>query len=200
MQPYQFTSARELFEAAREASRDAERIRRQLDAMEQRALSLGGGMGERVSSTGEPDRMGGRVAALVDMEATLRERQEVDYALLDLACAVLYGPANKGGLAALVPTWWADVLWWRYLDGSTWEQVAEAVGYSPRRCFDVAQTALEVADYYGLARTRQGMGSADERANKTPANEPERAREQDAGQREREENDGDTGGREYGGA
>lgn len=174
---YTWASARELFEAAREASRDAERIRRQLDAMEQRTLSLGCGMGQRVSATGEPDRMGGRVAALVDMEQTLRERQEADYALLDLACAVLYGPANKGGLAALVPTWWADVLWWRYLDGSTWEQVAEAVGYSPRRCFDVAQTALEVADYYGLARTRQGLGSADDCPHE-PANETREQGEQ----------------------
>ena len=172
--PYQFADARDLFESAREASRDAERIRRQLEAMEQRTLSLGGGMGQRVSATGEPDRLGGRVAALVDMQEALRDRQRADYELLDIACAVLYGPANEGGLAALVPTWWADVLWWRYLDGSTWEEVAAAVGYSPRRCYSVAQAALDTADAYGLARTSRGRGVASE-----PANEGPREREED---------------------
>ena len=160
---YTFTSARELFEAAREASRDAERIRNQLLAMEGRALSLGGGGFEpRVSATHDHDRMGREVAALVDREQELRRRQEEDYAILDLACAVLYGDANDAGLDKLVPEgWWADVLWWRYLDGATWERVGRAVGYSPRRCFSVAQTALEIADAYGLARTRQGVGSAE---------------------------------------
>ena len=167
-----FTSARELFEAAREASRDAERIRRQLAAMEQRALSLGGsGFEPRVSATRERDRIGSAVAAAVDREQELRRRQQEDYELLDAACAVLYGRANEGGLDRLVPPWWADVLWWRYLDGATWERVGDAVGYSPRRCYDVAQAALEVADANGLARTSAGVGSADDRANETPANE-----------------------------
>lgn len=160
MQPYQFTSARELFEAAREASRDAERIRRQLDAMEQRALSLGGGMGERVSSTGEPDRMGGRVAALVDMEAALRERQEADYALLDLACAVLYGTGSHDGLWSLVG-WRADAIAHHYLNGMTWAQVAELMGYSQRYLWDQVQMAMDVCDGYGIAGTIAGRGDAE---------------------------------------
>ena len=162
---FDFTSARDLFEAAREASRDAERIRRQLTAMEDRAAALqSGGFEPRVRASREPDQVGTRVAALVAREHELRKRQQEDYAMLDLACAVLYGDANKAGLDKLVPeSWWADVLWWRYLDGSTWEQVGEAVGYSPRRCFDVAQAALEIVDAYGLARTRLGVGIADDR-------------------------------------
>ena len=161
----QFTSARELFEAAREASRDAERIRRQLAAMEGRATALqGGGFEPRVRSTPDPDRIGRSVAAMVDREQELRRRQTEDYAILDVACAVLYGSANEAGLDKLVPeSWWADVLWWRYLDGSTWEEVGAAVGYSPRRCFDVAQAALDIVDAYGLARTSAGQGFADER-------------------------------------
>lgn len=161
MEQYAFASSRELFEAAREASRDAERIRRQLDAMEQRALSLGGGMGERVSSTGEPDRMAGRVAALVDMESALRERQESDYALLDLACAVLYGTDSEGGLSVLVPSWWCDVIWWRYLAGETWERVGSAVGYSPHRCWEVACLAFDVCDGWGLPSVMRGVGGAE---------------------------------------
>lgn len=162
--PYRFTDARDLFETARKASRDAEQIRQQLETMRERMTSLGGGaMGQRVSVGANEDRMADKVAALVDREQALRRRQSDDYAILDLACAVLYGDEREQGLDKLVPeTWWADVLWWRYLDGATWEQVGEAVGYSPRRCFDVAQAALDIADAYGLARTRRGRGIAED--------------------------------------
>ena len=158
-----YRDAREFFEAAREASRDAERIRRQLGAMAERAEALGGGGFEpRVRSTGEPDRMGSRVAAMVDREAMLVERQADDYALIDAACRVLYGDGSDSGLVALVPeSWWADVLWWRYLDGATWDEVGSAVGYSSRRCFDVAQAALDIADAYGMVATVGGIGCAE---------------------------------------
>lgn len=134
------------------ASRDAERIRRQLQALEDKATSLGeGGFEPRVRATGEQDRMGSRVAALVDRERELRRRQEADYATIDDACRVLYGDDGAQGLDALVPPIWADVLWWRYLDGATWEEVGANVGYSARRCFDLAQEALRMADQHGLA-------------------------------------------------
>lgn len=163
--PYHFTSARELFEAAREASRDAERIRLQLVAMEERSTSLGGaGFEPRISKSASHDTMGARVAAMVDREQALIRQQNEDYTLIDLACSVLYGTDSEKGLDRLVPErWWADVLWWRYLDNSTWEEVGEAVGYSGRRCFDVAQAALDIADAYGLGRTRAGVGFADDR-------------------------------------
>lgn len=162
MEQYAFASSRELFEAAREASRDAERIRRQLDAMEQRTLSLGGGMGERVSSTGEPDRMAGRVAALVDMESALRERQESDYALLDLACAVLYGTDAHAGLWSLVG-WRADALAHHYLNGMTWAQVGDVLGYSEQHVWREAQVALDVCDGWGLPDVIAGFGGAADR-------------------------------------
>ena len=69
-------TAREFFESAREAARDAERIRRQLDAMESRALSLGGGGYEgRVRSTPDPGRIGASVSAMLDQTDRLRERE-----------------------------------------------------------------------------------------------------------------------------
>lgn len=161
--PYRFESARALFECAREASKDAERIRSQLEAMEEMATSLGGGWtGQRVSGGAPHDRMADGVAARLDRRRALRRRQREDYAVLDLASAVLYGTDREQGLDKLVPEgWWADVLWWRYLDGATWEEVGRAVGKSPRRCFTVAQAALDIADAYGLARTRDGRGMAE---------------------------------------
>lgn len=162
---YYFTSARDLFEAASKASRDAEEIRLQLVELEDRLTSLGGsGFEPRVSKSAKHDAMGTRVSVIADRKRELVRRQNEDYELIDLACAVLYGTKNEDGLDKLVPSpWWADVLWWRYLDNSKWEQVGDAVGYSGRRCFDVAQAALDIADSYGLARTMAGMGFADDR-------------------------------------
>ncbi len=151
--------ARALFVAARDASADAERDKRQLDAMEQRALSLGGGGFEpRVSSTSDPQRMAKRVDAYVDRSQALQERQDGDYAIIDLACEVLYGRAQDGltGLASLVPEWWCDVLWWHYLDGATWERTGEMVGYSAARCRQVADVAFDTIDSWGIVDTIRG--------------------------------------------
>lgn len=157
-----YACARELFEAARAASRDAEVIGRQLEAMGERALSLGGGgAGEQVSSTPDPHRMEGRVAALVDREREMLARQERDYAVIDLACRVLYGHGGEAGLSSLVPAWWCDVLWWRYLGCAGWERVGAAVGYSAHRCWEVAQTAMEVCDGWGLVSVMAGRGMAE---------------------------------------
>ena len=160
MEPYRFQSARELFECAREASRDAERIRRQLEAMESRALSLGGGSFEpRVSSTPTGGTMERRVGALIDMEGRLRERQEDDYALMDFACSVLYGGDGDAGLWALVG-WRADALWHHYLGGRTWAATGVLLGYTEQHVWREAQVALDVCDAWGIADVMRGRGNA----------------------------------------
>lgn len=143
----QFSSARELMETAREASRDAERIRLQLLEMEARANKTGaGGFEPRVRGTADPDRIGRSVVSMVAREQELRGRRERDYEIIDVACAVLYGPDSRGGLAKATSTLWADTLWWRYLDGATWEETGRAVGYSPRQCYNIAAAALKAID------------------------------------------------------
>jgi hypothetical protein len=154
-------TAREFFESAREAARDAERIARQLDGMEARALSLGGGGFEpRVRSTPDPDRIGRDVSAKVDNEAILRERRESDRALIDAARAVLYGPDNRSGLYALVG-WPADAIWHHYLGLRTWEDTADLMGYSTRHVQTCVATALDVADANGQMWTELGEGMAE---------------------------------------
>ena len=158
--PY-FTSAKEFFEAVRESSRDAERIRLRLTAMEQRAEGLGGGGFEpRVRSTGEPDRMAGRVASLVDLETMLRERQAEDYALINAAFNVLYGEDGHSGLWALVG-WRADAVCLHYVNDMTWERVAESLCYSKYHVWREAQVALEVCDGWGMASVVNGVGNAE---------------------------------------
>jgi len=155
-----YRSAREFFEAAREAARDAARISRQLDGMERRALALGGGGFEpRVRSTPDPDRIGRAVGSLLDNEAILLQRQESDYALIDAACAVLYGPDNRSGLYALVG-WPADAIWHHYLGLRTWDETAALLGYSAPHVRRQVSAALDVADANGQMWTELGVGSA----------------------------------------
>ena len=93
-----YSSARDLFEAAREAARDAERIARQLDAMDAaEGATGGGGFSTRIRSTPDPDRIGREVSARLDQRARLTARQEEDYRLIDAACAVLYPAFERVG-------------------------------------------------------------------------------------------------------
>ena len=156
-----FSSAREMFEAAREAARDAARISRQLDGMERRALALGGGGFEpRIRSTHDPDRIGRSVAALVDHEDVLLQRQDADYALIDAACEVLYGPDNRSGLYALVG-WPADAIYHHYLALRTWDDTASLLGYSVRHVCREVDVAFDVADANGQMWTELGLGLAE---------------------------------------
>jgi len=154
-------SARDFFEAASAAARDAERVSRQLDGMERRALALGGGGFEgRVRSTPDPDRIGRAVGAMVDHEGMLLQRQEEDYALVDSACELLYGRDNRSGLYALVG-WPADAIYHHYLALRTWEETAAMMGYSVRHVQTCVAMAFDMADANGRMWTELGIGMAE---------------------------------------
>ena len=155
-----YQTAREFFEAAREAARDADRIRLQLAAMDARSESLGGGGFEpRVHSTPDPDRMGLRVSALIDHGGMLERRQAEDYRLIDAACRVLYGPDDRGGLYALVG-WPADAIYHHYLALRTWDETARLMGYSVQHVRRQVAWALDLADANGQMWTELGDGFA----------------------------------------
>jgi len=155
-----YASAREFFEAARDAVREAERIGRQLDAMESAADGLGGsGFESRVRSTPDPTRGEARVVALVDHGARLEERRDECYRIIDSACEVLYGTDNHGGLWALCG-WRADAIFHHYLALRTWDATAEMLGYSTEHVKREASAAMDVADAWGMASTVMGVGGA----------------------------------------
>lgn len=155
-----YSTAREFFEAARSAALDADRIRRQLDAMEHRAYSLGsGGFEPRVRSTSDPDRIGSTVSTLLEQGDRLRERADEDYRIIDAACAILYGADNRSGLYALVG-WPADAIYHHYLALRTWDEVARMMGYSTRHVQRSVDAALELADANGQMWTELGIGLA----------------------------------------
>ena len=155
-----FASVREMFEAASEAARDAERISRQLAEMDESSLSIGGGGFEpRVRSTPDPDRIGRAVSVTMDYGEVLRMRQDEDYRLIDACCIVLYGEDNRGGLWALTG-WWADAIYHHYLALRTWEFTGKLLGYSAEHCCRCASAAFDVADAWGMASVVDGMGNA----------------------------------------
>ena len=155
-----FSRARDLFESARAAAIDVETVERQLARMESSALSLGGGSaGSPVSSTPDPQRSARRSEALMDREASLRRRLDEDWALIDLASAVLYGREADAGLAALVPSWWCDAIWWHYLGLASWADAADRVGYSEQRCKQVVMPAFDTIDSWGLVAVMEGRAS-----------------------------------------
>ena len=129
--------------------------------MEGRSESLGsGGFQPRVRSTPEPDRMAGRVAAMVDRSDMLARRMDEDYRLIDCACEVLYGNDGRGGLYSLVG-WPADAIYHHYLALYTWEETAALVGYSERHVQTCVATAFDLADANGEMWTKLGIGMAE---------------------------------------
>ena len=142
------TRAIDFFDCVRDASQDIDRCNRQLRELEQRMRSLGGGSGggQRVRSTPGHDRMERRVASYVDRERALERRMDADYDLIGRAHVVLYGDGERRGIDSLASPVWADVLYWRYIDGSDWSRVARAVGYSVRPCQMFRDRAMSWVD------------------------------------------------------
>ena len=135
------------FSDVRQAALDAERCREQLEALEASArFGAGSGYHERVSTSGNAVER--RLASYVNQHDQLERRRDRDFALIDKACAVLYGAdqtGNGGGLCVLNPRW-ADVLWWFYCAGSVWKQVSSFTGFSKRQCQQYRTDALKALD------------------------------------------------------
>lgn len=157
-----YQSARDLFEAAREASLEMTRTMLQLEAMESRRSVRGQGYsgmphGQRADVNGTAASI-----ALVDREEMLRSRIREDEELLDVACQVAYGgEGHDGGVAALLGSAYADVLYWRYCSGESWDVAARECGMSVRTARRYADVALDAVDAYGLSRMMAGEGIAE---------------------------------------
>ena len=158
-------TAREFFEAVRDASDDYARCERQLLALRYRAESLGGGTSSGATAGSSHDSLERRVVVKADVERALEGRMACDEALMSMAASVLFGGEDvdqHDGLSALVPSFWAEALWWHYLQGLTWSGVADVLGYSESHLKAVARQALDVVDAYGLASVADGMGFAED--------------------------------------
>lgn len=156
-----YTSAREFFEAVRDASREADRTRRQIERMESSEGVRAQGYEPRVSGTRSDVNGTSRVDARMDYEALWERRLDEDYALIDEACAVIYGPDNRSGIESIVGSAVADAMWWRFCAAETWRVVSAATFFSTTWCKHLVEVGLDAVDALGFERAKSGAGMAE---------------------------------------
>lgn len=156
-----YASAAELFEAVRDASREAERARLAIMQMEAREGVRAQGYESRARSGSGPDRTTA-TDSRIDLEERMRRRLDDDYALIDLACRLLYGEeSGKGGVDALMGSAVADCICYRYVQARTWSRVSELMGYSASQCKRLCRQGMDAMDFYGLDNVLAGVGTAE---------------------------------------
>lgn len=138
-------TARELFEDARAASWELHRHDLKYNAMERRALSLGGASDSKVASGSIRDRMGA-VDAMVDYERMMERREAEWCAAIDRAYAVLYGEDWDGGIARELSMSHAEVLECIYIQCMSIPATAARVHWSPRKVCDLRSEAFRFID------------------------------------------------------
>ncbi len=146
-------------EECRRCSAECERARLALERMESREGPRAQGYQPRV--TGAASSGMGATDARIDYEERMRARLRRDYHVVDLACSVIYGDEDSGGVGALLGDRYADCLWWRFCACETWHVVAERCGMSESWCRAAVPVALETVDSYGLVRVAAGVGIAE---------------------------------------
>lgn len=158
-----YKDAREFFEAAREASIDADRISRRLAEME--ASEGVRAQGYDAQGRGSNRDVNGmrRTEARIDFERRVEARREADYDLIDRATSVIYGDGQTGmgGIGALMGGAVADVMWWRYCAAESWAVVALSCGYSKSQCRRLCAQGLNACDFFGWANVESGRGCAE---------------------------------------
>ena len=138
-------TARELFEEARQASWELFRHDMRYNAMERRAMSLGGASESKVASGSIRDRMGA-VDAMVDYERMMERREAEWCAAIDRAYAVLYGEDWDGGIARDLSMSHAEVLECIYIHRMSIPATAARVHWSPRKVCDLRSEAFRFID------------------------------------------------------
>ena len=148
------------FESAAAASREIDRIRQALDMLDEDAARVRSPSFEPWTHSGSRHGIEARVVALSDRRERLSLRLEADYAMIDRACAVLYGTDNDAGLYSLVG-WRAHALYHRFIDNMTWPEIGAMLGYSKGYVANQARVALDVCDANGMVQTIAGVGLAE---------------------------------------
>ena len=141
-------TARELFEDARQASFELHRHDLRYNAMERRALSLGGASDSKVASGSIRDGMA-PVASMVDYEAMMARRVAEWCAAVDRAVRVLYGSDWDHGLARELGLGYAEVLDCIYIQRESIRSTALRLHYSRRTVAYMRNRALRFVDAVG---------------------------------------------------
>lgn len=148
-------TARELFEDARQASWELHRHDIRYNAMERRAMSLGGSMDARVSIGSIRDRMS-PVDAMADYEAMMARRVSEWCSVIDAAVRILYGTDWDHGLARALTMSHAEVLDCIYIQRLSLAETARRVHWSDRKVCDLRLEAFRHIDSVGIDAAIRG--------------------------------------------
>ena len=161
--PGGYTSARELFFAAREASREAGRIRRRSDAMRVAESVRAQGYEPGVSHTRADVNGTARTEARIDFEAASERRLAEDDELVAVATSLLYGPKGAGGgVEALMGGCVADAMYFRFCAAQPWDVVAAACSFSVSQVRRLVRQGLDMCEALGWEALRAGRGCAED--------------------------------------
>ena len=156
-----YQTAREFFDATREAVRDAYRLGRMLDELDAQAGPFGRGISFTSVSGTHSDRVAQLVARRVERVEEVEQRLESDLRYVDVACEILYGKDGiSDGLFALVG-WPADAIYHRYIGLRTWEAVAVLMGFNVSYVYENVGAAFDLMDACGMTATIAGRGLAE---------------------------------------
>lgn len=140
--------ARDIFEDAREASAELYRHDLKYNAMEARALSLGGQSDVHVASGRISDRTR-PVDAMVDYEALMERKTALWCEKVDRAVRVLYGDDWEHGIAVSLSMSHAEVLDCIYIQRMSIKATAQRVHWSDRKVCDLRREAFTYIDLVG---------------------------------------------------
>ena len=144
-----FGDARELFDAVRDASYELWRHDAEYNAMERRALSLGGGIASAGAPGSERDRLR-PVDAMVDFEEMMRRRVDEWCSIVDFGEAVLYGTDWEHGIARSLGLGYAEVMELTYIQRLSLRETARRLRLSERTARRMKSRALSFIDAIGF--------------------------------------------------
>ena len=140
--------ARDIFEDAREASFELYRHDLKYNAMEARALSLGGQSDAHVAPGGIADRMR-PVDAMVDYEALMERKATRWCEMVDRAVRVLYGDDWEHGIAVSLSMSHAEVLDCIYIQRMSLTATAKRVKWGVNKVCELRREAFDYIDQVG---------------------------------------------------
>lgn len=145
--------AREYFEGIRDEVNGIEKTREMLARLKARegakaqsySASSGGGYADPM------DAINGRI----DLEGRLKQRIADSGVVIDEACILLYGKDNRGGLAKLKGSRYADAVCMAYLQAMPWDEIAEIMQCSKQWCRELCNASFRFIDTVGFAEIKE---------------------------------------------
>lgn len=156
----QYSCASDLFAAVKDAATERRGLEAKLKTLEERRGLSGAPWGESVQSASDDANGTMRSVAYLDACSIVERRMEEDAALVDAACAVLYGD-GAGGVASLLSPTHADVLFHRYIGGDTWSAVANKACLARCTAYSMRDAAFDLIDALGTDAVVEGVGMAE---------------------------------------